>query len=308
MARFDLADNATFPQLVERITEVSRPFAPMWPSYWIKAAAVRDGATWHLCQFYLVGRWSSGEPIRQTRDRGDAIALVNYQVSASEAWSMLGSLAQEGQVSLLPGVVAMAPAVTIPNVVGTYWNEPVHHLPPGIADVIEQAPWRCLHIGYTAQWLMNDFDTQTRLLRAIQPDLDQRNARGFEALLTSRFGTGPHQANQYSLGMFGYIFDLPLALYVEHGTLDRQTSRLRLTMRCRPPLAVDTLQVAICTNPAMMDAVSNHSTTKSSYTATDQPTSIPPSEFSLFPRVVPGLRMSGNSVYSKPQEDETGVQ
>ena len=246
MPRFDLAENATFPQLVERIIECSRSFEQMWPYFWIKAVAVRDGATWHLYHFYLVGRWSDREPIRRRRDKveGGAVALVSHLVTASEAWGMLETLAQEGRVSLLPDVVAMAPHVPISNI-GSYWKEPVPDIPASIADVIEQAPWRYLHIGYTQPWLMSDFDTQARLQRAIQPDLDRRNARSFQALLMSHFGSGQHQANQYSLEMFGYVFDLPLALDVEHGPLDRQTNRLQLTLRCRPPLAVDALQVTL---------------------------------------------------------------
>src|SRR5258707_917478 len=178
MPRFDLAENATFPQLVERIIECSRSFEQMWPYFWIKAVAVRDGATWHLCHFYLVGRWSDGQPIRRKRDKveGGAVALVSHLVTASEAWGMLATLAQEGTVSLLPDVVAMAPHVPISNI-GCYWKEPVRDIPAGIADVIEQAPWRYLHIGYTQPWLANDFETQARLQRAIQRDLDQRNAR-----------------------------------------------------------------------------------------------------------------------------------
>ncbi len=248
MPRFDLAENATFPQLVERIIECSRSFEQMWPYFWIKAVAVRDGATWHLCHFCLVGRWSDGKPIRPTRDKaeGGAVAVVSYLVTASEAWGMLAALAQEGRVSLLPDVVATAPHVTIPNM-GCYWKEsvPVQVVPADAADVMEQVPWRHLYIGYTQQWLMNDFDTQARLQRAIQPDLDQRNIRSFEELLASRFSRGQYQPNRFSLDRLSYVFDLPLALDVEHGPLDRQTNRLQLTLRCRPPLAVDALQVTL---------------------------------------------------------------
>jgi hypothetical protein len=246
MPRFDFAENATFPQLVERIIECSRSFEQMWPYFWIKAVAVRDGATWHLCQFHLVGRWSDREPIRQRRDKveGGAVALLSHLVTASEAWGMLATLAHEGRVSLLPDVVAMAPHVPISNI-GSYWKEPVPDIPAGIVDVIEQVPWRYLHIGHTQPWLANDFGTQARVQRAIQPDLDLRNVSSFQALLMSHFGSGQHQANQYPPEMFGYVFDLPLAIDVEHGSLDRQTNRLQLTVRCGPPLTVDALQVTL---------------------------------------------------------------
>jgi hypothetical protein len=75
MPRFDLPQQGTFMQLAGAVATYIDPFEAMWPFYWLKMAAVRDGDIWSLCHFSLVGRWSDVEPIRPVRDRGDALHL-----------------------------------------------------------------------------------------------------------------------------------------------------------------------------------------------------------------------------------------
>ena len=157
---------------------------------------------------------------------------------------MLGTLAQDGTLTLLPDVVAQAPSITL-STTGSYWQEPTPFTPPEVADVVEPAPWRYLRMADTQQGLASDFERQARLLRAVTPDLEQRNMRSFEALLAYCFSVGRHEVNQYGLGLFRYVFDLPLALDVEHGILDRKTGGLHLTLRSRRPIAPDALQVTL---------------------------------------------------------------
>jgi hypothetical protein len=113
-----------------------------------------------------------------------------------------------------------------------------------VADIAEQTLWRYLRIADT-QALPSDNEWQARLLRAVTPDLEQRNMQSLEALLASRFSAGQHEMHQYSLNRFRYVFDLPLALAVEHGPLDRQTGELQLTVRSQRPIAPDTIQVTL---------------------------------------------------------------
>jgi hypothetical protein len=241
MPRFDLPQRGTFMQLAGVIARYIAPFEPMWPFYWLKMAAIRDGNTWHLCHFTMAGRWSDTLPIRPVRDLGDALAVVNAPFAAADVRQMFATLAQDGTLTLVPGVTAHAPTMTLATS-SCYWQELVPFTPPEVADVAEQAPWRHLRIADT-QSLPSDHERQARLVRAVTRDLEQRNMRSFEALLASRFSAGRHEVNQYSLDLFRYVFDLPLALDVEHGLLDRKTGELQLTVRSRRPIAPDTIQV-----------------------------------------------------------------
>ena len=220
MPRFDLPQQGTFQQLAGVVASYIAPFEPMWPFYWLKMAAVRDGDVWLLCHFTLVGRWSDVEPIRPVRDRGDALVVVNAPFPAAEARQMLATLAQDGALTLLPGVTARAPAIPL-STTGYCWQEPVPFTPSELTDVAESAPWRYLRIA-DSQSLPGDFERQARLARAVTPDLERRNMRSFEALLAARFSAAQHEVNQYTLNSFRYVFDLPLALDVERGVLDRR--------------------------------------------------------------------------------------
>jgi hypothetical protein len=243
MPRFDPPQQGTFMQLAGAVAAYINPFEAMWPFYWLKMAAVRDGDVWSLCHFTLVGRWSDVEPIRPVRDRGDALVVISAPFAAAKTRQMLATLAQDGALGLIPDVTAQAPAIQL-STSGYYWQEPVPFLPSEVADIAEQAPWRYLRIADT-QSLPSDFERQARLLRAVTHDLERRNMRSFEELLASRFSAGQREAHQYTLDSFRYVFDLPLALEVERGPLDRKTGALRLTARSRRPVAPDTIQMTL---------------------------------------------------------------
>jgi len=243
MPRFNLPQRWTFMQLAGAVATYIDPFKLMWPFYWLKMAAVRDDDAWRLCHFTLVGRWTDVEPIQPVRDRGNALIVINAPFAASEARQMLATLAQDGALTLLPGVTARAPTVTL-STTGYYWQEPVPFIPSEVADVAEQAPWRFLRIA-DSQALPSDFERQARLARTVTPDLEQRNMRSFKELLATRFSAGRNEMHQYALDHFRYVFDLPLALDVERGLLDRKTGGLQLTLRSRRPIAPDTLQVTL---------------------------------------------------------------
>jgi hypothetical protein len=243
MPRFELPRQESFSQLVGAVAAYTDRFAPMWPFYWLKVAAVRDGDVWRLCHFTLAGRWSGVEPIRPVRDRGDALAVVSAPFAAAEARQLLATLAQEGALAIFPGVIAHAP--TIPLITsGYYWQEPVPFTASELADVAEQATWRYLHIAGT-QTLPSDAERQERLARAVAPDLERRNLRSFEALLASRFSVATHETHLYTLDHFRYVFDLPLGLDIERGPLYRETGRLRLTLRSRRPITLGDMQMTL---------------------------------------------------------------
>jgi hypothetical protein len=243
MPRFDPPLRGTFMQLAGAVATYSDPFGAMWPFYWLKMAAVRDGDVWSLCHFTLVGRWSDFESIRPVRDRGDALVVISAPFTAAETRQMLATLTQDGALTLFPDVIAHAPTIPL-SPGGYYWQEPVPFIPSEVADVAEPAPWRYLRIAHT-ETFPHDPDRQARLTRAVTPDLERRNARSFEELLASRFSAGQREAHQYMLDSFGYIFDLPLAFDVERGLLDRKTGALRLTVRSRRPIAPDTIQMTL---------------------------------------------------------------
>jgi hypothetical protein len=243
MPRFDLPQQGTFPQLADAVATYVDPFELMWPFFWLKMAAVRDGDTWRLRHFTMAGRWSAGEPIRPVHDRGDALVVISAPFAAAEARQMLATLAQDGALTLFPDVTAHAPTIPL-STSGYYWQEPVPFTPSEVVDVAEQAPWRYLRIAYT-ETLPNDYERQARLLRAVTPDLELRNMRSFEELLATRFSAGRRDTHQYALDSFRYVFDLPLALDIEHGLLDRKAGALRLTVRSRRPIMPDTIQVTL---------------------------------------------------------------
>jgi hypothetical protein len=230
-------------RLAAAVATYIAPFESMWPFYWLKMAAVRDGDVWRLCHFTLVGRWSDSKPTRTVRDRGYALVIVSAPFAAAETRQMLTTLAQDGALTLLPDVTAHAPTIPL-STGGYYWQEPVHFTPSELADVAEPAPWRYLRIA-DAQPLPSDPERRARLLRAVTTDLEQRNMRSFEELMVSRFSTGQHEAHQYTVDSFRFVFDLPLALDVERGLLDWRTGALRLTVRSRRPIAPDTIQVTL---------------------------------------------------------------
>lgn len=245
MSRSDLPANSTFQQLAARIADHIQPFNQMWPFYWMKAAAVRDGATWHLCFFSLVGRWSDAEPITPMRDQGDALVAVSQLLDAAQAKEILLSITAEGHISLVPEIVATIPAVTLSSN-GYQWQEPVQFISEDANDVVEPTQWMYLYAsGNSLQWL-NDYQIEARIRSSIQPDLDKRNMRDLSWFLASRFARGHISvANQFNLTQFNYTIALPLALLIERKQRDPKRASLDLTIQSRRPLHAANLKVTL---------------------------------------------------------------
>ena len=53
MPRFDLPQQGTFMQLAGAVATYIDLFESMWPFYWLKMAAVRDGEAWQSVPFHL---------------------------------------------------------------------------------------------------------------------------------------------------------------------------------------------------------------------------------------------------------------
>jgi hypothetical protein len=123
MTRFELSPTATFIDLMGEIEEYAYPFRQMWPSFWLKAAAIRDNDVWRLCVFALSGRWSDEEPIKPFSEQLGALAAISRRINATAAWEMFESLQATKTITLEPGVVAVAPEPYVPNI--AQWQERV---------------------------------------------------------------------------------------------------------------------------------------------------------------------------------------
>src|SRR5712692_2586548 len=109
MTRLEHSQNArTFTEEMAILADYIHPFEQMWPFYWLKAAAVCDphASMWRLCYLGLSGRWDDSKPIKEIRDKGNAIIAISQLIDANRAWEILTSLRIDGTVTLLPGVLA----------------------------------------------------------------------------------------------------------------------------------------------------------------------------------------------------------
>ncbi len=261
----ELQSSKTFADQIGILIDYISPFKQMWPFYWLKVAAVRDpkASMWRLCYFSLIGRWGDSEPMPELSggsDRGNAIVAISHLIDADKAWEILTSLEEYGTIELLPDITASAildPLFSMP-----IWQESTPQMPKAVTDVAEAADWRYLYIGARStwshdniKWLVDDGDNneyaaEERIRRTSQPDLDQRGLQGFqgfqgfESFTSTRLGLDfPPPGLVCSTKDSLYQFDLPLALRVERGIPDRSANRLPLTIYCRRPLTLETLQV-----------------------------------------------------------------
>lgn len=247
MPRFDLA-NCTFPQVAARVVEYIEPFEQMWPYYWLKAAAVRDGETWHLCYFCLVGRYTDaqpvidGKPVKPLNDNSDALVAVRQQMDADQAMELLRAIATKGRITFGQDVVAQVPEVVLGNT-GYHWQEPVGFISSDVKDVAEPAQWVYLYATSNSQQWLTDLNVESRIRNAIQPDLERRGMRDISQYLAVRFAQGEMSANQLMLNQFNYAIELPLALLVERKKRDVAASRVEVSVQCRKPISVSNLEV-----------------------------------------------------------------
>ncbi len=255
----EIRESKTFADQIGILIDYISPFKQMWPFYWLKAAAVRDpkASMWRLCYFSLIGRWDDSKPILEISDRGNTIVAKSQLIDAGRAWEILTSLEEYGTVELSPDITASA--ILDPFFSTLYWQECTPEMPKAVLDVAEAADWRYLYLSARSawssdniRWLVDDGDNneyaaEERIRRASQPDLAQRGlqgVQGFESFTSTRLGLDyPPPGLVCSTKDSLYQFDLPLALRVERGIPDRSANRLPLTIYCRRPLTLETLQV-----------------------------------------------------------------
>ena len=256
----EIRESKTFADQIGILMDYISPFKQMWPFYWLKVAAVRDPKAyiWRLCYFALIGRWDNSKPISEIFDRGDAIVAISQLIDADRAWEILASLEEYGYIELSPDIIASAildPTSILPLV----WQESTPQMPRAVINVAELAIWRYLHVSGRSTWSSdnirwliddgdnNEFASEERIRRASQPDLAQRGIQGFqgfESFTSTRLGLDyPQPGLTCSIKDFLCHLDLPLALRVERGVPDRSANTLPLTIYCRRPLTLETLQV-----------------------------------------------------------------
>ena len=264
----EIQGNKTFADQIGILIDYISPFKQMWPFYWLKVAAVRDPKVyiWRLCYFALIGRWDDGKPIPEPGlsdkpDRGNAIVAISQLIDADRAWEILTSLEEYGSIELSPDITASA--ILDPSFSILYWQESTPQMPKAVTDVAESADWRYLYAWGRSTWsrdnirclvddgdnnefVSNEYAAEERIRRVLQPDLDQRSLRDFQAFTSTRLGLDPSQPGlACSIKDFLCDFDLPLALRVERGVPDRSGNTLPLTIYCRRPLTLETLKVSV---------------------------------------------------------------
>ena len=257
----EIRESKTFANQIGILMDYISPFKQMWPFYWLKAAAVRDpkASIWRLCYFALIGRWSDIKPIREICDSGNAIVAISQLIDAAKAWEILTSLEEYGTIELPANITASAiPDFSSPTF---YCQEGIpFSIPKVIAEVAESADWRYLWAQENTTWRTdrvkwffddvsnerdyNEWLSEERIRQTAKSDLDKRGLQDFQAFTSTRLGLDlTQQGITCSIRDFLFHFDLPLALRVERGIPDRSANTLPLTIYCRRPLTLETLQV-----------------------------------------------------------------
>lgn len=231
------------------VEERAYPLRAMWPSFWLKAVAVRQAETWNLCYFSLFGRWSELPSVRELREQSDGLVAVSIPLDADAAWELIGSLVADECATLLPGIVATLPRGPDFASPSFPWEEPVRwQLPATVVDVIQPAHWRYLHAQGTLPWL-SDTQAQFALQRTLKPYLDHLSLPDYQTFIASRLGSGQRPTSDYSFDMFQYLIDLPLGLRVKLGVPDASTDSRPILLGCRRPLTLKEITVTSGTQP-----------------------------------------------------------
>ena len=252
MYGLDVSHPVTFRDLMGLFDEYAHPVRDMWTSFWLKAAAVRDGETWHLCYFALVGRWREADNAQEVRELGDSLVAVSRRLDADEAWEVLAALVTDGTVGLADGVRAQAPDRQVNSTSPQAQVPTPTYLAHTIADVAEKAQWRWLYEYGWTQWL--DDLPASELHRRVLPDLERVGMGSYQAFINTYFGNGEQRPNDYSFSMLQYIVDLPMALQVVPGIVDPATSTRPALLSCRWPFALDRLEVTSGVRPSATHA------------------------------------------------------
>jgi hypothetical protein len=236
MHRLDVSLNPDFRHLIGEFEEYAAPLRDMWTSFWLKAAAVYDGKTWHLCYFALIGRWGEAVGVEEVYAPGEALTAVSRRLDAAEARGLLDALVVDGVVPLTEGVRAVVPDVSVPQY--AQWQTPSPKQPISTtADAVEQAEWRWLHAYLATQWLSDSlarFKQEERIL----PDLERAGEPNCQRFISAHFGAWEYRPNDPSFEMLQYCIDLPLALRVTSGIPNTKSHTRSLTVASRQPLAL----------------------------------------------------------------------
>lgn len=242
--RWQMPVQSRFLDLLRAVRDYAGPLKETWPYFWLNAAAVRDGLTWHTCVFTLSGRWNDAKPAPILSDVFETIAISSWLLDAASLWSLIEQAITTESLPIASEIIATLPNLPIPPV--AQWQERAHPRSAGelAQNVVEQATWWYLNVGHTAKWL-DDPSVYTRIDVALRPDLDRVSEQSFATFIWSRFGSGlVPPASFPAFDQFQYHIDLPLALLADVGVSDRFNSSRDIAIACRAPLHLDRVQVS----------------------------------------------------------------
>lgn len=240
----------SFSALMGHVLNALRPMKAMWPYFWLKALAVRDGERWRLCYYSLSGRWSDVTPPRafEIDEQQPTIAVVSRLIDATTAWKQMKSLA-ESKLQLAPKKIAYIPA-------GAFSASPFQQttLPSWAANlklvtnVAEpNALWHALFVFGQAPFVEPGTPTnapqEEPVNKALQAALRFYNAPALHELLCGFFGGDRRGGARYDVREFHAVLDFPLALVVDREPPDFASHQQRIRFACLPPLQASTLQV-----------------------------------------------------------------
>lgn len=245
--RPDVPLSVTFLELMGIFEEYAYLVRDMWPSFWLKAAAVHDGKRWNLSYFALVGRWREAA-VEEVWEPGNALVVVSKQLSADDGWKLLNDLVAKGVVALSDAIIAEVPNIPVPSY--HHYQEPTPQPPLSTtADVAENAEWTWLYVYDSGQWLPST--EHNDLLRRLQPDLERHGLRDYQRLINAHFGVSEYRPNDSSCDRLQYHLDLPLALRIIPGISDPDAHTRPVIVACRPPLTLKQLTLTSGSRPSV---------------------------------------------------------
>ncbi len=235
-----LPGQQSFIDLMRAFEAYARPFRPMWPFFWLKAAAVKLDDTWHLVVFSLSGQWSDDRRAAPVEPPLEALALISKRLDAASAWQMVESLVATKTVEIAQGIVAAVPDVFISP--SGKWQEAYPYTSVLATDVADQATWWYLNLGDQRQWL--DSAQRSQVDAAIRPTLEYLSEDSFESFIAARFARQrPQRGGFPSIDNFNYHLDLPLALRVTVSAYTPGDAERRIEVDCHAPLQFSELAI-----------------------------------------------------------------
>lgn len=238
-----------FGELMGHVQSELRPMKAMWPYFWLKALAVRDGDTWRLCYYSLSGRWSDMNPPEafEVDEQQQTIIVISRLIDAATAWKQMKSLA-ESKLQLAPKRTAYVPSLSFTRSTFQQTTLPYWANLKIVTNVAEpKAFWRALFVLGQANFQEPGTPTnapqEEQVTKALQAALDFYNAPRLHELLCGFFGEDSRGGTRYEAREFHAALDFPLALVVERELPDLPAHQQRIRIACLPPLKPGTLQV-----------------------------------------------------------------